>query len=93
MNKLLTKIIIWVSGLIGWIPYHFSKEIQSFWDYDAYYIGSYKGLAIGRSLWHQDQAMETMVWIGSYILFASHIDGFGVIEYLTLFDRDIYQNI
>jgi hypothetical protein len=87
----LTKLIIWISGFISWIPYTFSKEIVSFWDYDSYYVGKRNGLAIGYSIFHIDQSGELIIWIKNYVLFASKIDGFGVIEYLTLFDKDVYQ--
>ena len=93
MNKLLTKIIIWISGLIGWIPYTFYNDMTNFCgDYTTYHFDA-GILKLANSIWHPGQQSEVTVWINNYILFASSVDSFGVIEYLTLFDRDIYQNI
>ena len=90
MNTTITKLIIWISNLIGWIAYKYGNEEVLFLDYGTKLAAIKFGFLISRTVFYPSQDLEINFWFKNFTIWSTHIDAGGVIMYLTLFNKDVY---
>jgi hypothetical protein len=88
--KLIYKLIIWISNLIGWIAYRFPNDGEPFTDYETKFRNMRFGFLISRTVFYPSQDLEINFWFKNFTIWSVHIDAGRVIMYLTLFNKDIY---